>query len=1028
MKRILLLIAKITGITLGSILLLLFLLPALFPGAVAGKIKQWTNEAITGQVNFSKVRLSFFRHFPNLTLTLHDFSLTGSEPFAADTLMAGEALSFGIDLASLFEETLEVNRFFVDGALINVQVDEQGAANYNIYKGSADTTAVDSSETRLRIEGVIIRNSRLVYHDRSIPMLIRAEGFRYEGSGDLANSQFDLQSNMHADSLDFSLDGTEYIRRKKLEADLLTGINTSSLVFRFAKNNLLVNQLPVDFTGSMAILKDGYDIDLHVVSGVTDFGNIFSALPPDYDAWFADTQFSGRSQVKVDMAGSYRAATGQAPDLNVQLRVHDGLINHKQAPAPLEHVWINGAVRIPGLNPDSMSLTVDTLQFDLVDGKTNAVILVKGIDEPYIRASIDSRIDLTQLDRTLGLSFAEMRGNVRLKAELDGYYRTGQNPDRIRPDTVITSIPAFQLEADLIDGFFHYTGLPLALDQLAAKVQATCPSGRLQDISLAIREVNAQLGEGRLAGNLSVKGLNPYSIQTNLTANLQLEDLAQAVPIENYLFGGALTADISADGVLDLEKKRFPSADGSLKLQNGRIQTPYYPNPIEQLQIDARIKSNRYDDLSVQLQPVSLVFEGQPFTVSADVQNPGNLRYAVTADGTLDLGKVYQVFAVKGYGVTGLLQADLDLRGTAASPLTGKNKGNLRVQNLELRSDDYPFPFQIPKANLRFDQDKAWLDNTLLRYRQNEFTLDGYTQNFIAYVLDGSLLSGLLSVKSPKLTVDDFMVFSTSAGAPTAPSAPSSPGVVLLPADMDLTLEASIKEILYGTTQLRDFSGKLSLQKGKLILEKTQVGIAGATIRLDGDYTPVDLRKATFSASFKADSFDVRRAYEEIPLFREMASAAAYAEGIVSVDYQVQGRLNDRMEPVYPSIKGGGILKLEQVKMKGFNLFGAVAKTTGKDSINNPDLKAVVMKSSIANNILTIERTRMKVFGFRPRIEGQASLDGKLNLRFRLGLPPFGALGIPMTITGTGANPIVEIRRGKEADELEEVEVEIENE
>ena len=32
----------------------------------------------------------------------------------------------------------------------------------------------------------------------------------------------------------------------------------------------------------------------------------------------------------------------------------------------------------------------------------------------------------------------------------------------------------------------------------------------------------------------------------------------------------------------------------------------------------------------------------------------------------------------------------------------------------------------------------------------------------------------------------------------------------------------------------------------------------------------------------------------------------------------------------------------------------------------------------------------MRVFGFRPRIEGQASLDGKLNLRFRLGLPPLG--------------------------------------
>ncbi len=1021
-------IARITGIALGCILLLLFLLPAIFPGAVAGKIKQWTNEAITGQVNFSKVRLSFFRHFPHLTLTLHDFSLTGAEPFASDTLMAGEALSFGIDLASLFGETLEVNRFFVDGALINVQVDDQGAANYNIYIGSADTTAADSSETRLRIESVLIRNSRLVYHDRSIPMFIRADGFRYEGSGDLANSQFDLQSTMHADSFDFSLDGTDYIRRKKLEADLLTGINTSSLVFRFAKNNLLINQLPVDFNGSMAILADGYDIDLHVVSGVTDFGNIFSALPPEYDAWFAGTRFGGQSQVKVEMAGSYRAATGQAPDLGVNLWVRDGMISHNQAPAPLEHVWINGAVRLPGLNPDSITLTVDTLMFDLVDGKTSAAFQVKGISEPYIKAAIDSRIDLAQLDRALGLSFAEMRGRIDLNARLDGYYRTGQNPDRIRPDTVITAIPAFKVNANLEDGFFHYAGLPLALDQVAARIETACPNGRMQDISVAVNNFKAAIGEGRIAGNLSVKGLEQNAVKADIQANLQLEDLARVIPIEKYIFGGALTADLSADGVLDLEKNRFPAADGILKLQNGRIRTPYYPNPVEQLQIDAQIKSKSYSDLSVRLQPVSFLFEGQPFSVSADVQNPGNLRYAVTAGGTLDLGKIYQVFAVKGYGVTGLLQADLDLRGTAASPLTGKNKGNLRVQNLELRSDDYPFPFQIPKANLRFDQDKAWLNNTLLRYQQNEFRLDGYAQNFIAHLLDGSLLLGRLTVTSPKLAVDDFMVFSTSSGAPPPPSGQPAHGVVLLPQDMDLALEASVGEILYGTTKLQDFKGKLALQKGKLLLENARVGIAGATIRMDGNYTPVDLRKATFAATFKADSFDVHRAYQEIPLFREMASAAAKAEGLVSVDYRLQGRLDDRMAPVYPSIKGNGILKLERVKMNGFKLFGAVAKATGKDSINNPDLRAVVMKSSIANNILTIERTRMKVFGFRPRVEGQASLDGKLNLRFRLGLPPFGALGIPMTITGSGANPVVEIRRGKEADELEEVEEEFENE
>nr|HMQ63723.1 hypothetical protein [Flavilitoribacter sp.] len=834
MKKVLFNILKITGLTVGSVLLMLFLLPALFPGAVTGKIKQWTNESITGELNFSRIRLSFFKHFPSLTLTLYDFSLTGSEPFAADTLMAGKSISFGIDLASLFAETMVVDRFFVEGALINVQVDEQGNANYNIYKGGADTTsaAADTTDTRLNINAIFINHSRLVYHDRSIPLVIRADGFRYEGRGNLADSQFDLQSSLHADSLDFSFDGTAYVQRKRLEADLLTGINTSSLTFRFARNNLLINKLPVDFTGNLSILRDGYDIDLKVISGVTDFGNIFSALPPDYDAWFAGTRFGGQSRITVEMGGSYRAATGQAPDLSVGLWVHDGAIRYQAAPAPLEHVWINGAVQLPGLNPDSIRLAVDTLNFQLVDGKTEASLLLKGLDRPYIKANIVSNINLRLLDQALGLSNLDLQGYLNLNAHVDGVYRTGQNPDRFRPDTVITAIPAFRLDADLTDGYFRYADLPLALEQLAGRLQSECASGNPDDLSVSVSGFTAKLGEGQIAADLSVK--SPENrIKAAVKARLQLDDLARAVPMEGYEFAGALVADLTADGIFNPENRSFPAAKGAVQLSGGRIRTPYYPQPIEQVQVNARIQADRYDNLSVELQPVSLVFEGQPFQVTADVSNPGNLKYRIQAAGNLDLGRIYQVFTVRGYGITGRLQADLDLKGVASNPLAGRNTGLLRVSDLVLRSDDYPAPFLIPKATLRFDQDKAWLDQTLLRYGRNKFNLKGYTRNFIAHSIDGSTLLGALSVSSPELYVDDFMVFAPAAGAP-APAPASAEGVVQLPTGMDLSLEASVKEIIYGQTRLNDFSGKVTLKDGKLQLEQVQAGMAGATFSISG--------------------------------------------------------------------------------------------------------------------------------------------------------------------------------------------------
>jgi len=121
-------ILKITGIILGSILLLMFLLPILFPDFVGDKIKQWTNGAITTELNFSKARLSFFNHFPSLTLTLHDVSLMGSAPYAKDTLLKADEVSLGIDLSTVFSQRISIDEIYLTRANIFIKVDEDGTA------------------------------------------------------------------------------------------------------------------------------------------------------------------------------------------------------------------------------------------------------------------------------------------------------------------------------------------------------------------------------------------------------------------------------------------------------------------------------------------------------------------------------------------------------------------------------------------------------------------------------------------------------------------------------------------------------------------------------------------------------------------------------------------------------------------------------------------------------------------------------------------------------------------------------------
>jgi len=109
------------------------------------------------------------------------------------------------------------------------------------------------------------------------------------------------------------------------------------------------------------------------------------------------------------------------------------------------------------------------------------------------------------------------------------------------------------------------------------------------------------------------------------------------------------------------------------------------------------------------------------------------------------------------------------------------------------------------------------------------------------------------------------------------------------------------------------------------------------------------------------------------------------------------------------TIKGEGNFTLEDIKFLGFKVFNTVAEKTSTDALHDANLKKVNFKTKIENNVITINRTKFKIAGFRPRIEGQVTLDGYMNLGMRLGLPPFGIFGIPIKITGPADTFEVEV-------------------
>ena len=898
-KKIALGFLKWTGIFIAFILLLMFLIPLIFPGQVSEQVKKIANKSLAGELNFSKSKLSFFTHFPSLTVALDDFSLKGSVPYANDTLLKADQVAFGINLKRLiFDNEVKIDELYVNDALINVMVNEKGQANYNVYVSEDKQPKDPNAEgPAIRLDRIDFENCHIKYNDLSAKILVDAHGFNYVGKGDLSEDVFDLRTDANIDSIDFSYANTYYLQKKELHADLITRINTNALSFILQKNELKINELPLEFTGVFTILADGYKIDIDAASENTTLKDLISVMPPEYLSWAKDTEIDGRADLLFRFKGRYNAAKNQQPDLGFKLKVRDGGVVYKGAPAKLTDFQMDLAAFLPALDVNRLKINLKKFDFKVGDKDYfKAMVQTQGMTDMAVKAKIKGTLDLQLLDAAIGLP------------------------------------------------------------------------------------------------NMDLKGM--------------------------------LRADITANGNYNAEKKLFPKTKGGINLQNGWLKTDYYPNPITDITIVTNVinTNGTFQDLKVAITPASFVFEGNPVYVNATLSDFDDLFYDAKIKGELNIGRIYKVFQQKGLDVTGYAKADLSLKGRQSYATTGQysklnNKGTLVLKDIKTTSELFPKPFFVNEGYFSFHNEKMNFDKFIAHYGKSDFAMNGYLLNTINYFLEShGTLSGNFNLKSKLINVDEFMTLKEGENTDRKVEVeqvkaqnPKMSGVVAVPTNLNVSLIANADKVEYTGLTLNKLIGKVAVSRGKITLEKTTFDIIDCVVGIDAAYDDESATAANFDAHFTAKDFNVKRAYNEIPLFHELVTAAEKAEGIISIDYKIKGDLDGNMSPIYESLEGGGTVSVRDVKVSGLKMFNVISSKTGQDGLDNPNIKGIDIKTTIDNNVIRIEPFTFKIAVFRPTIKGTTTFDGLLDIRVRLGLPPGGLIGIPIVVTGTHSDPKIKV-------------------
>ncbi|SHL12394.1 AsmA-like C-terminal region-containing protein [Chryseobacterium polytrichastri] len=899
-KKIILKILKWTGISLASILFLMFIIPILFPGTISEQVKIFANKHLAGKLDYKKTHLTFFRHFPSLTLSVDDLILYGSKPFQQDTLLTAKEVAVGINLKNLiFNREVKIDEIYVTDAYANVFVNTKGEANYNVYISEPSETPKDNTETgtSIKLDLIKFKNSHIKYVDHAAKILVDAKGLNYTGKGGLSEDIFDLQTNLDIDKVDFSLNRIYYAKQKKLHADLITRINTNALTFVLRKNELKVNDLPLKFTGFASILKDGYNLDIKAASEKTTIREMISALPPQYLDWAKDTKIEGNSDLYFNVKGRFSEPKNLKPRVKVRLLVKNGFISNGKAPVPMNNLNMDLNVDLPSLDTNQLAINLKKLSFDL-----------------------------------------------------------GPN-----------------------NNFLAY---------------------------------------------VSTKGLNEMNVNANIKGAVNLQTLQQTLGLKNIEIRGLMDTNIKANGIFSMDKKLFPKTNGYINLKDGFVKTKYYPNPIQNINLVANVinTDGTFKSLGVNLNPFRFDFEGNPVSVNADLQNTEDLLYKIKTKGVLNVGRIYKVFAKKGLDISGLIIANVSLNGRQSYATTGQyskldNKGTLILKNIKATTEYLPKSFYIKEGNFQFENEKMWFRKFNANYGKSDFALNGYLLNTINYFIERKgTLHGKFVMNSNYILVDEFMAL--KSGDNTNKSIeleyakeenPKSSGVVIIPKNLDVSLDANAKRVDFKGLDLNHLKGNASVTNGQVYLKNTSFDIIGSRMNMDARYKDLSPLAANYDIALKVQDFNVQRAYKEIDMVRQMATAAKDVKGIVSLDYKLKGDLDKNMSPIYPSLEGGGIVNLRDVEVKNLKMLSAVGDNIGAKAFDNPDMKGVNIETHIKNNLIHIDKFTFKVSALRPTISGTTSFNGLLDLQVRVGLPPGGWIGIPVVVTGTQDNPKIKV-------------------
>ncbi|KIC93629.1 AsmA-like C-terminal region-containing protein [Flavihumibacter solisilvae] len=571
-------ILVITGIFLLVLVVFAVAAPFIFSGKLKSLAKKEMNEKLKAKSDFKDVNLSFFRHFPKVSVGLEDMYITGPDAFAGDTLIAANRIDVAVNLFSLFGSgPMEVTHVSLNQPRIHAIIAKDGKVNWDIMKESApeETTDTSSSGFQMDLKKYEIVDGYIRYDDEQGNMHFTAANLNHEGSGNFSADQFRLSTSTKIDAATFTFDGVPYLNNTNTSLDADFDINTTDSKYSFNDVKLKLNEMELNTEGFFQLVNDStYNMDIKFNTPGNDFKNILSLVPGIYTKEFKDLKTSGTAAFNGFVKGIY--TTGKMPAYNVTANIRNGSFQYPELPQPVQDINLDvKAANVDG-QPDNMVIEIPQATLKFGKEPFQFRLLYKQPETAqYVDMAAKGKLDLG----TIG-QFIKLEGDTKIGGQVNADIEAKGNLN-----VVLQQKPGpFQAKGliQLINLMYASKEFPQPIKNTNATIEVSNPDGVPDHTVVNIPAGHAEFGDDKVDFTLHLT--NPATdpaVDGSVKGGFQLDRVKQFYTFdEGESLSGRLAADVSFKGrksMVDQEKYDAIQTSGNVQLSNVLYKTKDYP-------------------------------------------------------------------------------------------------------------------------------------------------------------------------------------------------------------------------------------------------------------------------------------------------------------------------------------------------------------------------------------------------------------------------------------------------------------------